>query len=145
MKNRRDINDLQPHVAKLARELVKRCGEELPIDRLAVTSTLRDLAYQSHLFAQGRTAPGKIVTNARAGYSWHNFGLAFDVVPIVAGVAFWDNRTKSGIQLWTDIGSIGEELGLEWGGRWTRFPDMPHFQLTAGRTLAQLRAEAGIA
>jgi peptidoglycan L-alanyl-D-glutamate endopeptidase CwlK len=45
-----------------------------------VLSGLRSYAQQAALFAQGRTKPGKIVTNARPGSSWHNYGLAIDVV-----------------------------------------------------------------
>ena len=57
---------------------------------LLVTSTYRDNASQNALYAQGRTTPGKIVTNAKAGQSWHNYRCAVDVVPIVAGKPRWD-------------------------------------------------------
>ncbi|SVE43245.1 uncharacterized protein METZ01_LOCUS496099, partial [marine metagenome] len=45
---------------------------------LFVVHTLRTYAEQDDLYEQGRTEPGKIVTNARGGKSWHNFGLAID-------------------------------------------------------------------
>lgn len=135
MINSKSLDDLLDHVAEKARAMIEMCEEELPIDELRVTSTYRDYEYQTHLYAQGRTRSGGIVTNAKAGYSWHNFQVAFDVVPIVDGKAIWENA-----QLWRDIGEIGQECGLEWGGSWASFPDRPHFQDAGGMNMAQLRA-----
>ena len=42
----------------------------------------RTMEEQTALFAIGRTSPGKVVTKARAGESYHNYGLAFDWVPL---------------------------------------------------------------
>ena len=101
---------------------------------LIVTSTLRDAEYQAYLYAQGRTRPGNIVTNAKY-IGPHGFGLAFDVVPIVNGMAIWNNNS-----FWKIIGEEGKKLGLEWGGDWKSIIDKPHFQLTEGLSGAQLRA-----
>ena len=140
MLNSKSLDDLLPEVAEKARAFIKMAEEELPIDELRITSTCRDYEYQTWLYAQGRTRPGIIVTNAKAGYSWHNFQVAFDVVPIVDGKAVWDNA-----QLWKDIGEIGQECGLEWGGAWVSFKDKPHFQDTGGFNLAQLREQKATA
>jgi peptidoglycan L-alanyl-D-glutamate endopeptidase CwlK len=99
-----------------------------------ITSTYRDFASQDALFAQGRTKPGKKVTNARAGQSYHNFRCAFDFVPIVNGKAMWSD---SG--LFTKCGEIAELVGLEWAGRWTKFKEMAHCQYTGGLTLKDLQ------
>lgn len=139
MINSRKLEDLDPFVATLARQFLAAC-KEAGID-VTVTSTYRDNESQTALYAQGRTAPGKIVTNAKAGYSAHNFKCAFDVVPTRNGVAVWGTSGEDG-KLWARIGKIGQECGLEWGGAWTSFKDMPHFQYTGGHTLAQLRAGA---
>lgn len=136
MINSKSLDDLLEHVAEKARAMIAMCEDELPIDELRVTSTYRDYEYQTYLYAQGRTRPGAIVTNAKAGFSWHNFQVAFDVVPIVGGKAIWDNA-----QLFRDIGEIGQECGLEWGGSWPSFPDRPHFQDAGGMNMAQLRAQ----
>nr|WP_295770097.1 M15 family metallopeptidase [Rhodoferax sp.] len=40
---------------------------------------MRSCAEQDALYAQGRTAPGNKVTNAKSGDSNHNFGIAFDI------------------------------------------------------------------
>ena len=96
--------------------------------------TLRTAQEQNALYAQGRTIPGRIVTKARAGFSWHNFGRAFDLCFLEAGRAVWSGP-------WSEVGPAGEALGLEWGGRWT-FRDEGHFEYHPGLTLEEARAAA---
>ena len=132
MINSRDITALHPRLQSLCRKLIEACKKK-GID-LIVTSTLRDAEYQAYLYAQGRTRPGNIVTNAKY-IGPHGFGLAFDVVPIVNGMAIWNNNS-----FWKIIGEEGKKLGLEWGGDWKSIIDKPHFQLTEGLSGAQLRA-----
>lgn len=133
MIDTRDIDQLLPEVAKKAREFIALC-EENGI-KIIITSTYRDFECQDALFAKGRTKGGKKVTNARAGYSYHNFRVAFDVVPVVHGKAVWGD-----MELWDRVGAIGQLIGLEWGGSWKRFVDRPHFQYTKGLKLAEFRA-----
>jgi len=133
MINSRKVEDLHPKVADLCRKFINACDKE-GINVL-ITSTYRDHESQEALFAQGRTAPGRKVTNARAGQSWHNWRCAFDFVPIVNGKAMWDDH-----RTFMRCGEIAESVGLEWGGRWTKFTDMPHCQWTGGLTLADLQA-----
>jgi peptidoglycan L-alanyl-D-glutamate endopeptidase CwlK len=103
-----------------------------------MTCGYRSIAEQNRLYAQGRTKPGKIVTQAKGGYSWHNFGLAADYVFLDA-----DGRaTYAGP--WSKFGQIAESCGLEWGGSWKTFKDRPHVQWTGGTTLAKLRASHNI-
>jgi len=98
---------------------------------ILVTSTLRTFEEQAELFATDRTKPGEKVTNAEPGKSWHNFGLAFDVVPLVNGKAVWDSP------FWNRIGELGEKAGLVWGGDIQSFKDKPHFEFHPNLTLAQ--------
>ncbi|MEW6374394.1 MAG: M15 family metallopeptidase, partial [Thermodesulfobacteriota bacterium] len=77
----------------------------------------------------------RIVTNARPGYSLHNFGLAFDVVPLDGGKPIWDSSHP----VWQRIGNAGKGVGLEWAGEWKKFREYPHFQYTSGLTLAEIR------
>ena len=91
---------------------------------------------QAALYAQGRTAPGNIVTKAKPGTSWHNFGLAFDVAVVVNGQPTWPDDEA----LWSKVGDLGKRLGLEWGGDFASFKDLPHFQFHPGLTLEQARA-----
>ena len=109
---------------------------------LKIISGQRTYAEQEALYAQGRTAPGPKVTNARGGYSNHNFGIAFDV-----GV-FEGNRYLPESPKYKAAGVLGMDLGLEWGGNWKTIVDQPHYQLrpvwaidlTESQMLAQLRA-----
>jgi len=127
----RKIDDLQPVVAAMCREFIKRC-DEAGID-VIITSTLRTMEEQAALYAQGRTKAGPRVTNAKPGQSWHNWGCAFDYVPIKNGKADWNN-----ILTFAKCGEIAEAVGLEWGGRW-KMKDYPHCQFTGGNTLAQFQ------
>lgn len=101
--------------------------------KLRITSGLRDHAEQQKLYNQGRTTPGKVVTNAKPGQSLHNFGLAIDVVPIVNGKA--DFNTPH----WSKIAAIAKSVGFEWGGDWKGFRDQPHFEMRFNNSLAQLQ------
>jgi peptidoglycan L-alanyl-D-glutamate endopeptidase CwlK len=133
MVNSRNINDLHSKVAAMCSEFINRCKAQ-GID-VIITSTYRDAASQNELYAQGRTKPGRKVTNAKAGQSFHNWRVAFDFVPIVNGKAQWNDA-----KLFTKCGEIAESVGLEWAGRWTRFKEMAHCQYTGGLTLKDFQA-----
>ena len=132
MKNSRDLNDLLPVVKGKAEAFLKACKAE-GIDVL-ITSTLRDKESQAALYAQGRTTPGKIVTNAKAGQSFHNYGCAFDFVPLINGKAQWEDT-----KLFERCGVIAEKQGLEWAGRWKSFTETAHCQYIGGLSLADLQ------
>jgi len=102
-----------------------------------VTSTYRDNESQQALYNQGRTTPGKIVTNAKPGESFHNYGVAFDFVPLVNGKAVWDDTA-----LFARCGELAESCGLEWAGRWKNFKEFAHCQFTGGKSITQLKKEA---
>ena len=89
--------------------------------KLRVTQALRTIAEQDELYAQGRTKPGKIVTNAKGGESIHNIGFAVDICEIKDGKAFWNID-------YDKIVPVAESLGFEWGGYFKSFTDKPHFQ-----------------
>jgi peptidoglycan L-alanyl-D-glutamate endopeptidase CwlK len=98
---------------------------------------VRTFAEQDALYAQGRTTPGKIVTKAKGGKSWHNFGLAVDIVEDgdveQAGIQWsWSKNLD-----YLKIGALAKTVGLEWGGFWKSFTDYPHVQLTGGLSLTE--------
>lgn len=130
------IATLDKRVQPFATRFINRVYTELGIT-LRVTQGRRSIVEQNGFYAQGRTKPGKIITNAKGGYSYHNFGLALDVVVIKNGQADWTVLNK-------DIVRIAKEEGFEWGGDWKSFKDYPHFQMTFGQSLEQLRRQAGI-
>ena len=136
------IAPLLPEVRPIARTLVQRAAQNGI--QIKVISGLRSYAEQDELYAQGRTKPGNKVTNARAGYSNHNFGIAFDV-GVFEGTKYLVESAK-----YKAVGAIGMDLGLEWGGNWKTIIDQPHFQLRPtwaddlpeGQMLAKLRDRA---
>jgi peptidoglycan L-alanyl-D-glutamate endopeptidase CwlK len=133
----RKIEDLHPTVQDKCRAHMAAC-EEAGIT-LIVTSTYRSPEEQAVLYAQGRTAPGKIVTKAKPGQSMHNHRLAYDVVPLRNGKPVWGTSGEDGV-LWQKVGALGVEQGLEWAGNWVKFKESAHFQWTGGLTLAELQA-----
>lgn len=149
----RKIDDLVTPAKLRALEFLFACKEH-GID-LLVTSTYRDVESQNALFAQGRTTPGAIVTNARGGQSFHQYRVALDVVPLQYGKPVWstvgngldddpaDDETDC-LELWQRVGQIGEQCGLEWAGRWPRLREFPHFQFTGGLTLGDFMAGKSI-
>lgn len=90
--NSRNILDLDPKVQDVCLKHVALCKQR-GIE-IIVTSTWRDYEAQEQLYAIGRTTDKdrKPVTNARAGQSFHNFRVAWDVVPVINGKAVWDSK-----------------------------------------------------
>ena len=97
---------------------------------LLIYCTLRQNQEQDELYKIGRSLPGKIVTNARAGESAHNpdkdgKAHAYDCCPLIGGKPMWDANHPS----WRIVGECGEEAGLVWSGRWTgKLKETAHFQ-----------------
>jgi len=127
------IKTLHPNVRAKFIQFIIRAENELN-KQLRVTSGLRTIKEQNKLYGQGRTRPGKVVTNAKGGKSYHNFGLAVDIVEIKNGKALWTNPD------WDEISELGKSLGLEWGGDWTSIKDKPHFQISFGKSTSKLFA-----
>jgi len=122
-------------VKESAIEMIKRAYAEGIFVR--ITSGYRSTSEQNKLYAQGRTTPGKIVTNAKGGQSNHNYGLAIDYVLLSEDgkKASWTVNDK-----WRRVASIGKSLGFSWGGEWESFKDYPHLEMMGGLTLSQLQA-----
>ncbi|NBP02784.1 MAG: M15 family peptidase [Proteobacteria bacterium] len=94
---------------------------------------------QAKIYAQGRTAPGKIVTNAKPGYSNHNFGIAVDMGVFKEGKYLDGSKLSEAEMFHRKAAMIAEKYGIEWGGSWKSFKDYPHFEYKTGKALAQLR------
>jgi len=120
-RSERNIATLLPEVQPIARALVQKAAANGI--QIKIVSGLRTYAEQDALYAKGRTAPGPKVTNARGGYSNHNFGIAFDV-GVFSGSSYLQESPK-----YKAVGVLGMDMGLEWGGNWTSIVDQPHFQL----------------
>jgi len=141
----RDKNLLYPPFAEQLRYFESR----LAAARLSfyLFMGLRTFEDQDELYAQGRTKPGKIVTNARGGGSLHNYALAADFVldgmPDKPGIQWsWEIRSDlnaDGRNDWLQMAEIAVSCGLEAGYFWKRFPDAPHVQNRYGLTLAEIK------
>lgn len=120
------LNLVCPRLADKIRQMTTILDGESIFIR--VTQGLRTWSEQDKLYAQGRTQPGKIVTNAPGGSSWHNFGLAVDIVPLAgdSGRPDWNPEHP----VWKRTVTVGESLGLFSGSEFKTFKDWPHFQLT---------------
>lgn len=135
------LSDLDPALRPLAERFLVRCAER-QVDVLVVC-TWRSGAEQDALYAQGRTAPGHIVTRARAGQSAHNAtdaqgrpaARAFDAVPLLHGKPIWEDPRDTDAEWandygWRIMGEVAAEVGLDWYGRaGASFREAPHFQL----------------
>jgi len=129
---RRVFKDVYKEVDYKAQELIKLCAENGMI--VDVHQGLRSYATQQKLYNQGRTTPGKRVTRARPGQSWHNFGLAVDIVFKDNGRWSWAEKHP-----WERLGVLGKQAGFVWGGDFRSITDRPHFQLTGDLTLKEAR------
>lgn len=119
----RGIERLHPELIPICQRFVRRCREAGL--NVLVTETLRTRAEQDAIYAQGRTQPGAIISNAPYPKSPHCWGVAFDFCRNVKGREYDDSDG-----FFPACGAIGKELGLTWGGDWTRFRDKPHLELT---------------
>lgn len=118
------LSSLNPYVASLARRFLALTREK-GLD-VRITTAFRSWDEEDRLFAQGRTTPGQIVTNARGGDSYHNWGLAFDAAP------FENGQISTDQEKFMEMGRLGMQVGLKWGGTFKDLKDYPHFQYTFG-------------
>lgn len=167
----RDLSDLLPEMAAKARDFL--AGTEMAGLDVLIYCTRRSLTEQARLFRQGRSLAqirararelesqferrdlaeilmgvgpqhgARILTNAAPGQSLHNYGAAFDCVPLVEGRPYWHTTTAEDLALWSKIGRIGLDAGLEWAGHWTRFQEFPHLEepTLSWRELIRVRAD----
>jgi peptidoglycan L-alanyl-D-glutamate endopeptidase CwlK len=142
MPDSRRLEDLDPRVAEMCRRHLAACASAgIPA---TITFTYRSPATQDALYAQGRTKPGRIVTNARAGSSFHNYGLAYDATPTaLLQLPNWGDAPayqKETDRIWALYGRLAREQGLRWGGDFKSIRDRPHCEWSGPLGLADLRA-----
>lgn len=114
--NERALAKVHPALAHRAKKIIN--AARVDGYELRVVQGLRTFAEQDALF---RKRPK--VTNARGGQSMHNYGLAVDFAFVINGKVSWDDK------YYPKIGKWAMNAGLEWGGAWRKFKDMPHCQL----------------
>ena len=139
------IDQLHPSIRLDVSNLIEKINTKVLTGRVKVriAQGLRTFAEQDALYAQGRTKPGKKVTNAKGGQSIHNYGLAVDIVLILDGkTASWDEKSdfdRDQQSDWIEVVTEFKRAGFSWGGDWRTFKDMPHFEKTSGLSLKQIQ------
>ncbi|MGL4727297.1 MAG: glycosyl hydrolase 108 family protein [Bosea sp. (in: a-proteobacteria)] len=130
-KRQTDLAHLHPIMRSATKKvLAELAAENIPFKAFEVYRSPRR---QRHLYAQGRTAPGKIVTNAKAWGSYHQYGLGVDFVLFINNNWSWDDKGAEAAW-WKRLHEIGRKHGLE-----ALSFELPHLQV-AGLSSAQLRA-----
>lgn len=135
------VEGLHPELAYYTNLLVERAEEEGI--RVVITDDFRSFHEQNKLYEKGRSGDGTIVTHAKAGESFHNFGLAVDfALTTPEGEVLWDlNYDGNGNSRsdWMEVVEIAKGLGFEWGGDWKHFKDYPHLQMDFGLSIHDLQ------
>lgn len=127
-RNTERIKGLHPLVAIRAHAMIDLC--RIVGIQVLVTNGYRTNDDQDNLYTWGRTQYGSIITYARGGLSYHNYGLAFDVVSLdKQNKPQWDDT----LEVWATMGRIGQSVGLRWGGTWKK-SDLSHFELLTEMT-----------
>jgi peptidoglycan L-alanyl-D-glutamate endopeptidase CwlK len=145
----RSIDNLEASTKLMVQNALQECRSQ-GLD-LLITQTYRSWEEQALEYAKGRTAPGRIVTNAKPGQSWHQWGRAIDIVPRRNNgkTLVWGTRGNGldqdpsdddtdDLELWQRIAACFKMHGLKWAGDWTRFKEFPHFENTGGMTTRML-------
>jgi len=123
--NTQQINTLHPLIRDCVWDLLNYVKKELDID-LIITYAFRSFEEQDLIYEKGRSVIGEIVSYAKSGQSYHNYGLAFDVRPNIS------YEEMPSFNFWKNIGEIGKRIGFEWGGDFTVIDDKRHFQKRFG-------------
>lgn len=141
LRDSRDLAHCHPELARRYQAL--RADYEAEVCRqLVVTSTYRSPEAQAALYAQGRTAPGAVVTKLDGSpgkRSRHNrwpseaLDVAVDIDPGPGKHISWDTAA------YAPLGPLAARHGLRWGGDWNgdglpneTFVDLPHLELPPG-------------
>lgn len=140
----KSLSDLRAPVRDRMYPFVADIENAIPGLKMIVSCTIRDKEAQDALYKIGRRGiPGeKVVTNAKGGDSFHQYGVAADFFPALHGkpIMFEKDGDEISDPIWNRIAIVAKTHGLEWAGLWKSFPEGPHFQYTAGLTINDLRS-----
>lgn len=117
----------------------KAVAAAMGCDYVAISGN-RTWAEQDALYAQGRTKPGAIVTNAKGGYSNHNFGIALDF-GVFRGGRYLDETDPEAADRVHSAASGYAAPRIVWGGDWAGgLKDFPHYEVFTGLSMTEKRA-----
>lgn len=139
-RSEKNIATLHIKAQKLARRFLGDLAAAGFGRQAKVLSGTRTYAEQNRLYAQGRFGnKGPVVTKARGGQSNHNFGIAWDIGLFHDG-AYLDGDTASEVKWYEKAAATASLEGLDWGGDWKGFRDIPHYEVETGKTVKEKRA-----
>jgi len=126
----RNLSDADPTLAHKFITVRQEYEDRYPGRTALVTCTYRSPLEQAQLYAQGRTAPGPIVTqlDGVTHKSNHNVwpARALDFAVVISGKISWDAAQYEA------VAQLAEAQGLVSGAHWTHFKDAPHLELPGG-------------
>ena len=131
---------LNPILDHLIVKVINICEQEgMKVGKFC---TFRSVEEQNSKYMRGRDSDGhiidknKVITYVNGGNSWHQYGLAVDLV-------FYKDNYRWTWSMspfeWNRLGAIGESVGLTWGGRFSKMYDGPHFQLTGNLKIGEAK------
>ena len=132
---------LHPAIRDEVAELIGKIEFANPAFTIRIVQGLRTIEYQNELYAQGRTKPGNVVTKAKGGSSFHNYGLAIDFCLLYNGKVSWDiddDIDKDGKADWLEVVDVFKANGYFWGGNFKSIFDAPHLEKSFGYSVKQL-------
>jgi peptidoglycan L-alanyl-D-glutamate endopeptidase CwlK len=143
------VKNLHPSVSAEVEGIIDAIEAEWPPTiAVRITQGLRTIDEQNALYAKGRTTAGPIVTNAKGGSSYHNYGLAVDFALLhdkdgngTFEEIDWNMNTDwdgDHIKDWSEVVNAFLAAGWVWGGNWKSLKDNPHFEKTMGNNWRDL-------
>lgn len=146
MNDKGNFDKLHPILKKKLFALICKLEEEGISIRFS--ESFRNLERQKQLYAQGRTAPGHIVTNCDGitSTSQHQWGIAIDFylnMDVDGDGEVKDDAFNNVSGLFQKVGRRAVDIGFGWGGLWNNV-DLPHLYLPYwGATGKRLMEEFG--
>ena len=128
-RSKDNLKGVHPDLVKVVERAIGLTTQDF-----TVIEGVRTTKRQQELYAQGRTAPGNIVTNADGVKKKSNhqakadgYGHAVDIVPYPVD---WDSISKfNNIAVAMKLAACELGVDIVWGGDWKNFKDYPHFEL----------------
>lgn len=117
------LESLEPDFRAQIEELLVK-AEAATNRKWGISNGRRSMTQQRDIYAQGRTKPGKVVSNAKPGQSAHNFGLAADIWPLKGNDFDWGASAKT----FKAMADIAVEMGLTSGYYFKSIFDAPHVE-----------------
>lgn len=138
------VGRLHPKIRDEVKDLIEQAEAGFPPNiAIRIVQGLRTFEEQDKLYAQGRTNKRlPLVTNSKAGQSYHCYGLAIDFAILydkdgngIYETLSWEllkDFDKDGVADWMEVVDNFEDAEYVWGGRFNSIKDNPHFEKNFG-------------